>query len=94
MSLSLAEADTTALETEADEAAGGLWSDAFKRLRRNPAAIIGAILVVLFLAVEGARRDGDWQLVAAVSCQPARNSRRRASSETPTYYAPNRPRPL
>jgi peptide/nickel transport system permease protein len=51
MSLSLAEADTTTLETEADEAAGGLWSDAFKRLRRNPAAIIGAILVVLFLAV-------------------------------------------
>ncbi|HET8615173.1 MAG TPA: ABC transporter permease [Actinomycetales bacterium] len=51
MSLSLAEADTTALETEPDEAAGGLWSDAFKRLRRNPAAIVGALLVLLFLAV-------------------------------------------
>jgi peptide/nickel transport system permease protein len=51
VSLSLAEADASALETEADEAAGGLWADAFKRLRRNPAAIIGAILVVVFLAV-------------------------------------------
>ena len=51
MSLSLAEADATALETETDEAAGGLWSDAFRRLRRNPAAIVGAVLVLLFLAV-------------------------------------------
>jgi peptide/nickel transport system permease protein len=51
MSLSLAEADTTAIEGEPDEAAGGLWSDAFKRLRRNPAAIVGAVLVLLFLAV-------------------------------------------
>jgi ABC-type dipeptide/oligopeptide/nickel transport system permease subunit len=50
MSLSLAEADTTTVE-QADEAGGGLWSDAFKRLRRNPAAIIGALLVLLFLAV-------------------------------------------
>jgi peptide/nickel transport system permease protein len=50
MSLSLAEADTTAVEV-ADEAGGGLWSDAFKRLRRNPAAIIGAVLVILFLGV-------------------------------------------
>jgi ABC-type dipeptide/oligopeptide/nickel transport system permease subunit len=51
MSLSLAEADTATITGDADEAAGGLWSDALKRLRRNPAAIIGAILVVLFLAV-------------------------------------------
>jgi ABC-type dipeptide/oligopeptide/nickel transport system permease subunit len=51
VSLSLAEADTRTIEGDADEAAGGLWTDAFKRLRRNPAAIIGAILVVLFLAV-------------------------------------------
>jgi peptide/nickel transport system permease protein len=51
MSLSLAEADTSAIEGEPDEAAGGLWSDAFKRLRRNPAAIVGAVLVLLFLAV-------------------------------------------
>jgi peptide/nickel transport system permease protein len=51
MSLSLAEADTTSVETDPDEAAGGLWSDAFKRLRRNPAAIVGALLVLAFIAV-------------------------------------------
>jgi peptide/nickel transport system permease protein len=31
------------------EAQGGLWSDAFARLRRNPGAIIGAVLVALFV---------------------------------------------
>lgn len=51
MSLSLAEADTTVAQTDLDEAGGGLWSDAFRRLRRNPAAIVGAVLVLLFLAV-------------------------------------------
>jgi peptide/nickel transport system permease protein len=31
------------------EAQGGLWSEAFARLRRNPGAIIGAVLVALFV---------------------------------------------
>jgi peptide/nickel transport system permease protein len=33
------------------EAQGGLWSDAFARLRRNPGAIIGAVLVATFVIV-------------------------------------------
>jgi peptide/nickel transport system permease protein len=34
-----------------DESAGGRWSEAFKRLRRNPVAILGAVLVLLFFLV-------------------------------------------
>jgi peptide/nickel transport system permease protein len=34
-----------------DEGAGGRWSEAFKRLRRNPVAILGAVLVLIFLLV-------------------------------------------
>jgi peptide/nickel transport system permease protein len=33
------------------EAAGGLWSDALRRLRRNPGAIVGAALVAIFVLV-------------------------------------------
>jgi peptide/nickel transport system permease protein len=33
------------------EAQGGLWSDAFRRLRRNPGAIIGFVLVAIFILV-------------------------------------------
>jgi peptide/nickel transport system permease protein len=34
-----------------DEMAGGRWSEAFRRLRRNPAAILGAVLVLTFVFV-------------------------------------------
>jgi peptide/nickel transport system permease protein len=34
-----------------DEGAGGRWSEAFRRLRRNPVAILGAVLVLAFLLV-------------------------------------------
>lgn len=33
------------------EPTGGLWRDAFRRLLRNPAAVLGAVLVLLFLFV-------------------------------------------
>jgi peptide/nickel transport system permease protein len=35
----------------ADEAVGGRWQEAFRRLRRNPVAILGALLVLIFLLV-------------------------------------------
>jgi peptide/nickel transport system permease protein len=34
-----------------DESAGSRWSEAFRRLRRNPAAIVGALLVLAFVFV-------------------------------------------
>jgi peptide/nickel transport system permease protein len=34
-----------------DESGGGRWNEAFKRLRRNPVAILGAVLVLAFLLV-------------------------------------------
>ena len=34
-----------------DESGGGRWSEAFRRLRRNPVAILGALLVLAFLFV-------------------------------------------
>lgn len=33
------------------EARGGFWADVFKRLRRNPTAWIGAIIVLLFILI-------------------------------------------
>jgi peptide/nickel transport system permease protein len=49
---------TTATQVDAaggvftpDEASGGRWKEAFRRLRRNPLAIIGAVLVLLFLLI-------------------------------------------
>ncbi len=32
---------------------GGFWRDAFRRLRRNPTAWVGAAIVLLFLLVAG-----------------------------------------
>lgn len=45
---------TEAVETDAEhpeEARGGLARDAFRRLRRSPTAIVGAVLVLLFVLV-------------------------------------------
>jgi len=49
---------TTATQVDAavgvftgEDVAAGRWSEAFKRLRRNPAAILGAVLVLLFVLV-------------------------------------------
>ncbi|HEY6748465.1 MAG TPA: hypothetical protein VI357_22445, partial [Mycobacteriales bacterium] len=44
-------AGTGAFSGTSDEGAGGRWSEAFRRLRRNPVAILGALLVLLFLLV-------------------------------------------
>ena len=44
--MSIAEIESTQL---ARDATGGLWHEAFHRLSRNPAAIIGAVLVVTFV---------------------------------------------
>jgi peptide/nickel transport system permease protein len=46
VSIAEAEAKELALEGQA-----GLWSDAFDRVRRNPGAIVGAVVVVLFVAM-------------------------------------------
>ena len=43
--------DAIATAFAGDESAGGRWSEAFKRLRRNPVAIMGAVLVLAFLLV-------------------------------------------
>src|SRR5215210_3321119 len=45
--MSVAELESRELELEAPS---GLWRDAFSRLRRNPGAIVGFILVLLFVA--------------------------------------------
>ena len=49
---------TTAAQVDAaggvfsgDESGGGRWSEAFRRLRRSPVAIVGAVLVALFVLV-------------------------------------------
>ena len=47
MSIAELEAAGVALET----ATGGLWRDAWRRLRRNPAAIVGFVLVGTFVIV-------------------------------------------
>jgi peptide/nickel transport system permease protein len=47
--MSVAELESVELHLEYSE--GGLWSEAFRRLRRNPSAIIGAVLVSLFILV-------------------------------------------
>jgi peptide/nickel transport system permease protein len=50
--VSLAEAEALTLETTGDVGGGGsLRRDAWERLRRNPSAIIGALLVLAFVAV-------------------------------------------
>ena len=46
--MSVAELEATEL---AFDGAGGLWRDAWQRLRRNPGAIIGFVLVALFVGI-------------------------------------------
>jgi peptide/nickel transport system permease protein len=46
MSIGQVEAHELSLEFEASS---GLWRDAFERLRRNPGAIVGSLLILLFL---------------------------------------------
>ena len=50
MSIMELESAEISLEGEGD-GQGGLWSDAFRRLRRNPSAVIGFVLVSLFVFV-------------------------------------------
>ncbi|HEX6446461.1 MAG TPA: ABC transporter permease [Streptosporangiales bacterium] len=50
MSVGQVEAAVTEAAHE-EEGAGGLWRDAFGRLRRNPAAVVGAVFVALFVLV-------------------------------------------
>lgn len=47
--MSVAELEARAIEMESP--VGGLWSDAWKRLRRNPAALTGFALVGLFVVL-------------------------------------------
>jgi peptide/nickel transport system permease protein len=44
-------AEIEAREIQLEPGAGGLWSDALRRLRRNPGAIVGFCLVALFVLV-------------------------------------------
>jgi peptide/nickel transport system permease protein len=72
MSIAEVEAQELALEG----ATGGLWSDAFRRLRRNPGAILGAILVSLFISAaifapllaHGGPKDQNLILIAGGCC--------------------------
>ncbi len=50
--MSIIELESTEISLEGEgEGQGGLWSDAFRRLRRNPSAIVGFVLVSLFVFV-------------------------------------------
>jgi peptide/nickel transport system permease protein len=42
-------AELEAREVQLEAATGGLWRDAWSRLRRNPAAILGLLLVLVFV---------------------------------------------
>jgi peptide/nickel transport system permease protein len=72
--VSIAEVEAQELALEA--ATGGLWSDAFRRLRRNPGAILGAILVSIFIAAaalapvlaHGGPKDQNLTLIAGGCC--------------------------
>src|SRR5918992_1993318 len=46
--MSVAEAEAREVQLEAPS---GLWNEAWRRLRRNPGAIIGFVLVAVFLIV-------------------------------------------
>ncbi len=48
--MSIIELESAEISLEG-EGQGGLWSDAFRRLRRNPSAIVGFVLVSLFVFV-------------------------------------------
>ena len=43
--------DTVAVAQADLKSGGGFWHDVFRRLRRNPAAWFGAVIVLLFLLV-------------------------------------------
>jgi ABC-type dipeptide/oligopeptide/nickel transport system permease subunit len=49
--MSITEAESTLTAEQVEPAAGGIGRDALRRLLRNPAAIIGALLVVSFVGV-------------------------------------------
>ena len=49
--MSLAEVEAVELTIERTDEAGGRWSEAWQRLRRNPSAIVGAGLVLTFVVV-------------------------------------------
>ena len=51
MSLSQATEAVEGASTDTEEATGELWRDAMRRLRRNPTAIVGAVLVLVFVLV-------------------------------------------
>jgi peptide/nickel transport system permease protein len=69
-------AELEAVEVALEASTGGLWRDAFRRLVRNPAAILGAFLVSLFiiaavfapLLAHGGPRDQNLILVAGGCC--------------------------
>ncbi len=46
--MSVAQAEAREIQLEAPS---GLWKEAWRRLRRNPGAIVGAVLVVIFVVV-------------------------------------------
>jgi peptide/nickel transport system permease protein len=46
--MSVAELEAREIQLEAPT--GGLWREAWSRLRRNPAAIVGVVIVILFVA--------------------------------------------
>ena len=46
--------DTLAIDTavtSSDAPGGGLWRGAWRRLRRNPTAILGALIILVFVLV-------------------------------------------
>jgi peptide/nickel transport system permease protein len=69
-------AELEAAEVALEAPTGGLWRDALRRLVRNPAAILGALLVSLFiiaaafapLLAHGGPRDQNLILVAGGCC--------------------------
>lgn len=44
-------AELEAREIQLEQPAGGLWADAWRRLRRNPAFVVGAFFVLAFVVV-------------------------------------------
>lgn len=49
--MSVSQIDAVEAATLDEEGRGGLWRDALNRLRRNPAAIVGAVFVAAFVLV-------------------------------------------
>ena len=69
-------AEIEAQELGLDQATGGLWHDALRRLIRNPAAILGFILVFTFITIalfapllaHGGPKDQNLILIAGGCC--------------------------